>query len=45
MPVDRVTVGSVEIIRVTDGSMFGSPAFFFSGIPPGISRRVRSGGS
>ena len=33
MPVDRVTVGSVEIVRVTDGSMFGSPAFFFSGIP------------
>lgn len=34
MPVESVTVGSVEIARVTDGSMFGSPAFFFSGIPP-----------
>ena len=33
MAIDRVTVGSVEIVRVTDGSMFGSPAFFFSGIP------------
>lgn len=34
MPVQSVTVGSVEIARVSDGSMFGPPSFFFSGIPP-----------
>lgn len=36
MPIDRVTVGSVEIVRVTDGTMTGRPAFFFSGIPPSM---------
>ncbi len=34
MPVESVTVGSVEIARVSDGVMTGPPAFFFSGIPP-----------
>lgn len=34
MPVTSMTVGSVEIARVSDGSMFGSPAYFFAGIPP-----------
>jgi glyoxylase-like metal-dependent hydrolase (beta-lactamase superfamily II) len=36
MPLDRVSVGSVEIVRVTDGTMMGLPAFFFSGIPPSM---------
>ncbi|MCI0855584.1 MAG: MBL fold metallo-hydrolase [Chloroflexi bacterium] len=31
-----MTVGSVEIVRVTDGSITGPPAFFFSGIPPSM---------
>lgn len=34
MGVDRVTVGSVEIVSVSDGVMRGPPAFFFAGIPP-----------
>jgi len=34
MTVDRVTVGSVEIVSVSDGVMRGPPAFFFAGIPP-----------
>ncbi len=34
MPVESISVGSVEIARVSDGSMLGSPSFFFSGIPP-----------
>lgn len=36
MPVESVTVGSVEIARVSDGVMTGPPAFFFSGIPPSM---------
>jgi len=34
MAVESITVGSVEIARVSDGTMAGPPAFFFSGIPP-----------
>jgi glyoxylase-like metal-dependent hydrolase (beta-lactamase superfamily II) len=34
MAIDRVTVGSVEIVSVIDGVMRGPPSFFFSGIPP-----------
>lgn len=34
MAVERVTVGSVEIVSVVDGEMRGPPAFFFAGIPP-----------
>ena len=45
MPVESIRVGSVEIARVSDGSMLGSPAFFFSGIPldmygPALGRLV-----
>jgi glyoxylase-like metal-dependent hydrolase (beta-lactamase superfamily II) len=32
--VDRISIGSVEIVSVTDGVMRGPPSFFFSGIPP-----------
>ena len=34
MAPDRITVGSVEIVSVSDGVMRGPPSFFFSGIPP-----------
>ncbi|MEX1255628.1 MAG: hypothetical protein WEE64_14930 [Dehalococcoidia bacterium] len=34
MPIDLITVGSVEIVSVIDGVMRGPPSFFFSGIPP-----------
>ena len=34
MTTDRVNVGSVEIVSVTDGVMRGPPSFFFAGIPP-----------
>jgi glyoxylase-like metal-dependent hydrolase (beta-lactamase superfamily II) len=34
MAIDRVTVGSVEIVSVIDGMMRGTPSFFFAGIPP-----------
>ncbi|MEX0785576.1 MAG: MBL fold metallo-hydrolase [Dehalococcoidia bacterium] len=34
MAEERISVGSVEIVGVTDGVMAASPAFMFSGIPP-----------
>jgi glyoxylase-like metal-dependent hydrolase (beta-lactamase superfamily II) len=34
MAIERVTVGSVDIVSVIDGVMRGPPSFFFSGIPP-----------
>jgi glyoxylase-like metal-dependent hydrolase (beta-lactamase superfamily II) len=37
MPVERVSVGSVEIASVSDGGMRGTPWFFFSGVPPELS--------
>ena len=37
MTVERVSVGSVEIVSVSDGMMRGPPAFFFAGIPPELS--------
>lgn len=34
MAVERVSVGNVEIVSVSDGVMRGPPWFFFAGIPP-----------
>jgi glyoxylase-like metal-dependent hydrolase (beta-lactamase superfamily II) len=34
MPVDRVNVGSVEIVAVSDGQLLVPPWFFFIGVPP-----------
>ena len=34
MSVERVSVGNVEIVSVSDGVMRGPPSFFFAGIPP-----------
>ena len=34
MTTERITVGSVEIVSVTDGMMPAHPSFLFSGIPP-----------
>ena len=36
MPVERVTVGNVEIVSVLDGIMPAQPSFLFSGIPPSM---------
>jgi glyoxylase-like metal-dependent hydrolase (beta-lactamase superfamily II) len=38
MTIERVSVGSVEIMSVLDGEMRGPPSFFFSGIPPEMYR-------
>ncbi len=38
MVTERVSVGSVEITRVTDGMMPAHPSFLFSGIPPDLYR-------
>jgi glyoxylase-like metal-dependent hydrolase (beta-lactamase superfamily II) len=34
MTTERVTVGNVEIVSVTDGMMPAHPSFMFSGVPP-----------
>lgn len=34
MAIDKVSVGSVEIVSVTDGEMRAPPSFMFAGIPP-----------
>ena len=36
MTVDKVTVGNVEIVSVTDGAMRGTPAYFFAGVTPDV---------
>jgi len=38
MTVERVSVGSVEIVSVVDGMMRAPPAFMFAGIPDQMSR-------
>src|SRR2546422_3018085 len=34
MSTERVVVGNVEIVSVTDGMMPAHPSFLFSGVPP-----------
>ena len=36
MAIERVNVGSVEIVSVTDGAMRGTPAYFFAGVTPDV---------
>ncbi len=36
MSTERVAVGSVEIVSVTDGLMPAHPSFLFSGVPPAM---------
>jgi glyoxylase-like metal-dependent hydrolase (beta-lactamase superfamily II) len=38
MVTERINVGSVEIVRVTDGMMPAHPSFLFSGVPPDMYR-------
>ena len=40
MTVDKLTVGSVEIVSVTDGVLRGTPAYFFAGVTPDVYRRA-----
>ena len=34
MSTERVVIGNVEIVSVTDGMMPAHPSFLFSGVPP-----------
>ncbi len=43
MSTNRVTVGNVEIISVTDGMMPAHPSFLFSGVPPEMYQATLSG--
>ena len=36
MAIERVNVGNVEIVSVTDGAMRGTPAFFLAGVTPDV---------
>jgi glyoxylase-like metal-dependent hydrolase (beta-lactamase superfamily II) len=43
MPVDRVRVGNVEIVSVSDGMLPAHPSFIFSGVPPDMYRSALEG--
>ena len=43
MSTERVVVGNVEILSVTDGMMPAHPSFLFSGVPPEMYQAALSG--
>ncbi len=43
MPVERVSVGGVEIVSVIDGVMRAHPSFLFAGIPPQLYNAALAG--